>query len=176
MNLQRAVNFSDHHECGNETASWPPHRSFFGYRKGEGGFTGWLSRRLPHVAERWAFRAIEIYRGIDPALSAQWANISTKALAEVAKAGPDVQARMLPMLADEYDAAQERGEVAGPTGNHLRSDAERKPTAADIGLSRKDVHESRLIRDAKKRSSRERFQCRPRLVLDAGYQKRRRLC
>lgn len=53
-------------------------------------------------------------------------------------------------LADEYDSAQERGEVAGPTGNHLRSDRERKPTAADIGLSRKDVHEARLIRDAEK--------------------------
>ena len=54
-------------------------------------------------------------------------------------------------LADEYDAAQERGEV--------RADGERgkavpdqnsfsKPTAADIGLSRKDIHEARIIRDA----------------------------
>lgn len=51
-------------------------------------------------------------------------------------------------LADEYDVAQERGEVAGqgkpvnlPDGNVL-------PTAADIGLTPKAVHEARVIRDA----------------------------
>lgn len=54
-------------------------------------------------------------------------------------------------LADEYDAAQERGEVAGPNeGRPRRSDAERLPTAADLGLSRKDIHEARQIRDAEK--------------------------
>jgi len=56
-------------------------------------------------------------------------------------------------LADEYDAAQERGEVAklGEIGGgHSRSsDAEHLPaTARDLGLSRKDVHEARIIRDA----------------------------
>lgn len=50
-------------------------------------------------------------------------------------------------LADEYDAAQERGEVVGK----LRSAEElSKPTAADVGLSRKDIHEARIIRDAEK--------------------------
>jgi hypothetical protein len=53
------------------------------------------------------------------------------------------------MLADEYDAAQEPGKIAGPKYGKLgRSDGERLPTAADIGLSRKDVHDARLIRDA----------------------------
>ncbi len=52
-------------------------------------------------------------------------------------------------LADEYDAAQERGEV-GQSGK--RSQAERlvdaPPSAADVGLTRKDIHEARQIRDA----------------------------
>jgi hypothetical protein len=62
-----------------------------------------------------------------------------------------IEARAKRRLADEYDAAQERGEV--------RSDGERgkavpdqnsfsKPTAADVGLSRKEIHEARIIRDA----------------------------
>lgn len=51
-------------------------------------------------------------------------------------------------LADEYDAAQARGEVA-TTGK--RSQVEHSvpaPTAADIGLTRKDVFEARKVRDA----------------------------
>jgi hypothetical protein len=46
-------------------------------------------------------------------------------------------------LADEYDAAQIRGEVASvgkpvnvPDGNNI-------PTADDLGLTRKDIHEAR---------------------------------
>ena len=56
-------------------------------------------------------------------------------------------------IADEYDAAQERGEVA-KHGETLRSGPEvlkenvGKATAADIGLTRKEVHEARIIRDA----------------------------
>lgn len=50
-------------------------------------------------------------------------------------------------LADEYDAAQDRGEIAG-SGQYSRSDAEHLPTASDIGLTRKEVHEARIIRDA----------------------------
>ena len=53
-------------------------------------------------------------------------------------------------LADEYDAAQERGEVAKvgkrkkdivPEGNNII------PTTADLGLSRKQIHEARKVRD-----------------------------
>ena len=50
-------------------------------------------------------------------------------------------------IADEYDAAQERGEVAGPRDGDRRSSVER-PTAEDIGLTRKQIHEARTIRDA----------------------------
>jgi hypothetical protein len=46
-------------------------------------------------------------------------------------------------LADEYDAAQERGEVAA---QGKPSSAEGLPTTADIGLTHKDIHEARLVR------------------------------
>lgn len=48
-------------------------------------------------------------------------------------------------LADEYDAAQDRGEVAS---QGKPSQAEGLATAADIGLTHKDIHEARQIRDA----------------------------
>jgi hypothetical protein len=48
-------------------------------------------------------------------------------------------------LADEYDAAQERGEVAGQ-GKPSR--AEGLPTTEILGLTHKDIHEARLVRDA----------------------------
>lgn len=49
-------------------------------------------------------------------------------------------------LADEYDAAQERGEVRS-NGERSFSSAE-KVGPADLGLTGKDIHEARLIRDA----------------------------
>jgi hypothetical protein len=52
-------------------------------------------------------------------------------------------------LADEYDAAQERGEVASKSDGDRSSKAEDlKPTVSDLGITHKDIHESRLIRDA----------------------------
>lgn len=64
-----------------------------------------------------------------------------------------IEARAKMLLADEYDAAQDRGEVAKlgsnqtqvgvPAGNTL-------PTASDLGLTRKDIHEARQIRDAER--------------------------
>lgn len=61
----------------------------------------------------------------------------------------EIEAKANDRLADEYDAAQKRGEVAGngqrgkavPDGNSLA-------TAADLGLTRKDIHEARQVRDA----------------------------
>lgn len=64
----------------------------------------------------------------------------------------EIEARAKRRLADEYDAAQERGEVATATDGKLgRSNGERPTTAADLGLSRKQVHEARQVRDAEKR-------------------------
>ena len=53
-------------------------------------------------------------------------------------------------LADEYDAAQDRGEVAsgrdGPGSGVVDGNA--KPTTADLGLRRDQIHEARQMRDA----------------------------
>ena len=61
----------------------------------------------------------------------------------------EIEAMAKRRLADEYDAAQERGEIARVGQPSIVPDGNDKPaTAADIGLSRKDIHEARLIRDA----------------------------
>lgn len=58
----------------------------------------------------------------------------------------EIEAGAKRRLADEYDAAQERGEVKGH-GN--RSDIPKENvTVRDIGLTSKVIHEARLIRDA----------------------------
>lgn len=51
-------------------------------------------------------------------------------------------------LADEYDAAQERGEVATRQHNpgsvgHVGADYMPPTTAADLGLRRDEIHEAR---------------------------------
>lgn len=61
----------------------------------------------------------------------------------------EIEAMAKRRLADEYDAAQERGEVA-QSGQYSRSEAEHLPTASDIGLTRKDIHEARQFRDAER--------------------------
>lgn len=60
----------------------------------------------------------------------------------------EIEAGAKRRLADEYDAAQERGEVAGDGRPKTVPDGNGKATAADVGLSRKQVHEARQIRDA----------------------------
>jgi hypothetical protein len=50
-------------------------------------------------------------------------------------------------LADEYDAAQERGEVATRADQNTLPD-EKKVSVTDIGLTHKDIHEAPLIRNA----------------------------
>lgn len=57
----------------------------------------------------------------------------------------EIEAMAKRRLADEYDAAQLRGEVAA---QGKPSDTEGLATVADIGLSHKDIHEARQIRDA----------------------------
>lgn len=49
-------------------------------------------------------------------------------------------------LADEYDAAQERGEVKGKPGP-ITSSPELIATVSDIGLTHKEIHEARIIRE-----------------------------
>jgi hypothetical protein len=63
-----------------------------------------------------------------------------------------IEARAQCRLADEYDAAQERGEVAkqGGARNFKIPNENFETTTADIGLTNKQVHEARKVRDAEK--------------------------
>jgi hypothetical protein len=61
-----------------------------------------------------------------------------------------IRARAEMRLAEEYDAAQDRGEVAGH-GNNVTKGNVAKPnvtTAADLGIRRDEIHEARKLRDA----------------------------
>lgn len=63
----------------------------------------------------------------------------------------EIEALAKRKLADEYDAAQERGEVQKAGGNRKIKvpDGNNDPaTSAELGISRKDVHEARQVRDA----------------------------
>jgi hypothetical protein len=65
-----------------------------------------------------------------------------------------IEARAQSRLADEYDAAQERGEVQKRGNKSGKSNVLAKnitPKVTDIGLTRKQVHVARKIRDAEKR-------------------------
>lgn len=62
-----------------------------------------------------------------------------------------IRARAEMRLAEEYDAAQDRGEVASRGGERSgREHSPVAPSAADIGLARKDIHEARQFRDAER--------------------------
>lgn len=60
----------------------------------------------------------------------------------------EIEAMAKRRLADEYDGAQERGEVRANGARSYSGSEELPSTAADIGLSHKDIHEARQIRDA----------------------------
>ncbi|MGE8103562.1 hypothetical protein ACQKP1_07695 [Allorhizobium sp. NPDC080224] len=52
-------------------------------------------------------------------------------------------------LADEYDKAQEMGEVRRPNNEKTNSCVE-AVSASDIGITYKEIHEARKIRDAER--------------------------
>lgn len=58
-----------------------------------------------------------------------------------------IRARAEMRLAEEYDAAKDRGEVAA-AGHNQHTEA--LPTGKDLGLSYKDIHEARRLRDAER--------------------------
>ncbi|SLN77196.1 MULTISPECIES: hypothetical protein [Roseobacteraceae] len=62
----------------------------------------------------------------------------------------EIEARAKRRLADEYDAAQARGEVAGHGGgrNFKVANGNVETTTADLGLRRDQIHEARQLRDA----------------------------
>lgn len=61
-----------------------------------------------------------------------------------------VEARAKMRLADEYDGAQERGEMAKPGKPVIVPDGNNKATTAEANISRKEIHEARALRDAEK--------------------------
>jgi hypothetical protein len=63
-----------------------------------------------------------------------------------------VEARAKMRLADEYDGAQERGEMAKPGKPVNVLDGNNKATTAEANISRKEIHEARALRDAEKAS------------------------
>lgn len=63
----------------------------------------------------------------------------------------EIEAMAKRRLADEYDAAQSRGEVKAPNNAKTNSNAE-AVSAPEIGLTHKEVHEARQIRDAEEAS------------------------
>jgi len=82
-------------------------------------------------------------------VSRQHINRATARAEQVSEEARDViRARAEMRLAEEYDAAQDRGEVAG----HGRSkvEADNVTTAADIGLRRDEIHDARKLRDAER--------------------------
>lgn len=61
----------------------------------------------------------------------------------------DIEAAARRRLADEYDGGQERGEIVGPKGGgDTTVPARNAATAAEIGITRKEVHEARRVRNA----------------------------
>ena len=59
----------------------------------------------------------------------------------------EIEAAAKRRLADEYDAAQARGEVMGRARSCVGDD-NAPATAADLGLRRDQIHDARLLRDA----------------------------
>jgi hypothetical protein len=65
-----------------------------------------------------------------------------------------IEAQAQCRLADEYDAAQERGEVKTPGQPHKKRiipNENNSSTVTDIGLTSKQIHEARIVRDAEKK-------------------------
>jgi len=60
-----------------------------------------------------------------------------------------IEARAKMRLADEYDAAQDRGEVR-KAGNPNVADGNNSIGPDDLGLRRDEIHDARQIRDAER--------------------------
>jgi hypothetical protein len=64
----------------------------------------------------------------------------------------EIEAQAKRRLADEYDAAQQRGEVGrqGARNDLVQDGDEVVPTASDVGLDRRVIQDARLFRNAEK--------------------------
>lgn len=72
------------------------------YQRNGDGFTDYVSKRFPSLPQRSIYRAIQIFQGLDGELFAETANISSYALAEIAKSEPDVQS----LIAEKIEAGE----------------------------------------------------------------------
>lgn len=66
-----------------------------------------------------------------------------------------IEARAKVRIADEYDAAQERGEVARHGGDRktkIHDDKHEAVTVSELGLSPREIHDARKLRDAERGS------------------------
>ena len=89
--------------------------------------------------------ALEATIARDRRVSAIWRRVADGEIAfDAGAALLTLEAGAKRRLADEYDAAQERGEIS-KQGAHV---PEGNMKTDDLGLSRKDIHEARMIRDA----------------------------
>jgi hypothetical protein len=100
-------------EIGRELAAA---QELFKYRRDEGGFTGWLAKRLPHIPQRSAYQAIEIAAKV-PGMFADYANISPFALEQIAKAEPDIQKEIAERVAAVLDTVSD---ATGQTNGNVR--------------------------------------------------------
>lgn len=60
----------------------------------------------------------------------------------------EIESQAKRRIADEYDAAQERGEIASPGKPVNIPDGNNKPTVRELGFTAKSIHEARQVRDA----------------------------
>lgn len=131
----------------------------FKYSRNEGGFSGWLSRRLPHIAVRSADKMIELASSVDEEMLANLANFSFAAQLEYAKAEPDTQAIIAERVAagEVFTAAQVKelkAAAAQEAIDRINSEAEQakaelaalKKTAED-----KDIKSAAEVRDRDQR-------------------------
>ncbi len=131
----------------------------------ENSLTGLVKRAATQLAS--ASSAAEVLEAKDAASVAYDASKKAARLAKakgahdelIAKAhraqadALEIEAAAKRRLADEYDAAQERGEVASQKDGRRKvgvPDGNAKTTASDLGLSRKEIHDARQIRDAER--------------------------
>jgi hypothetical protein len=71
-------------------------------------------------------------------------------MAEVPKSVRDSRERLADgaaFVADEYDTSQQRGEVRGLSNQRSAASNPEVAGAADIGLTHKEIHEARIVRD-----------------------------
>jgi hypothetical protein len=132
-----------------------------------------MNDHLPELVKRASTRLAQASTAaevLDARTDALLAYDRAKRLASLADAGSEmrtacnqvmadvieIEVEVSRRLADEYDAAQQRGEVQAPGGNrgnqHANIPKENNATkVADLGLTSKQIHEARQVRDAVKR-------------------------